>query len=345
MVKDIIKPLAFGLVGLLAGYQIAVLTQSPPSAPAEKKHEVQPQKRLPAVDNYAVRKPYKNESLNAVQSHSNTNLLSDELSESIVRDDVNAMLARLEDLRSQGANSQIIATQFDLLKQFLIDNPENIGDLLGQLSSGFANKDSFYNLLSLIRSLPIEQTEPSLLSFAEQYAGASDQDSQEKLLAVLFTISKPIESDYITRSLVDMVAYGDTDIETRLEALSLVKSHQLQESEKRDINEKIKQLLNNANDHTEHEGPRLVSQLMRFSSKEQRLEIAGNLISQSNTEPIRNEVLNGINSGEIPASDGMKTKLIEIAAEPTDPLSQEALETLRYAFELSHEELSQFTRN
>lgn len=347
--KFIIKPLVFGLVCFFTGYQLAIFKQSPTLVSGSNEQATQQEKTPEPIDHSEVHNTLENESLNTSKNNSNADLITadvvkgasiDELSESLERDDVDAMLARLQQLRAEGGNGVAVAMQFDLLKGFLTENPENINNLVTQLGNQPINSNSFSTLISLIKSLPVEQTDLAVLSFAEQYAGAFDQESQDKMLAVLSTNYKPIESEYLIRSLVDMAMFEQTDMDTKLEALTLLRSHQLRESEKTTINTELSQLINGANDQ---EAARLVPHLLRFSKKEQRIEIVRNLLSQNNSESTRNEVLNSINSGSVPASDEMKAMLFEIAADPNDSLSHEALETLEYAFELNSQEYSRLT--
>ena len=347
MLKAMIKPLIFGLVCFFAGYKIAVLTQSPSLISTANEQTDQGEKTPQASDDYAVLNQPQRASIHTLRNNDAAKLINtdlaetvdaDELSERLVRDDLDAMLARLEELRAEGSNNELVAIQYDLLKGFLIENPENIENLLGQLSSHSINSGPFDTLLSLLKALPIEETERVRMSFAEQYAGAIDYESQAKLLAVLSTSYEPIESAYLTRSLVDMAMSEQTDIDSRLEALSLVKSHQLEELEKANIINQLNQLASTTSDH---ELARLVPHLMRFSKKDQRVKLATELLLQSSSEPARNEVLSGINSGSIPKSDDLKAMLFEIVADPNDVLSQEAAETLEYSFELSRQEYAQ----
>ena len=344
MLKAMIKPLIFGLVCFFAGYQIAVFTQSPTLITATNEQAEQREKTPQASDDYDVLNqskrvslhlPRNNDTAELVNTDIAANVSTDELSESLVSDDLDAMLTRLEELRAEGSNGELVAIQYDLLKGFLTDNPETIGNFLGQLSSHSINSGSFSTLLSLLKTLPSEETERARMSFAEQYAGATDQESQGKLLAVLSTSYEPIESAYVTRSLVDMAMSEQTEIDSRLEALSLVKSHQLEELEKDNIINQLNQLVSTTSDH---DVARLVPHLMRFSKKDQRVKLATELLSQSSSEHARDEVLSSINSGSIPKNDDIKAMLFEIAADPNDVLSQEAAETLEFSFELTRQE-------
>ena len=136
-----------------------------------------------------------------------------------------------------------------------------------------------------------------------KYAGVFDKDSQNKLLTILSNTSTPIESEYIKQSLVELVIFEQTDVNTKLRALNLVKPNHLHKTE-----------------------------------KAQRSGMARDLLSQNGSEPIRSAILDDIDSGTIPTTDDLKTILLEIARNPEDSLSNEAAATLEYSFELGKQE-------
>lgn len=342
--KNAIKPLTIGLVCFFSGYQFATFTQSPASIPSieqrvsskdtiltNKYSQHRDEPRSAHIAKHGSFDLKKTRSDNKPKNESSTSDLSEEL----IKDDIDAMLMSIEALKSERGNGQLIATQYDLLKKYLIENPDKLENVVLELDSHSVNSDSFDTLLSLIHTLPSEKTSDALHSLAEQYAGAFDKDSQNKLLTVLSNTPTPIESEYIKQSLVDLVIFEQTDVNTKLRALNLVKPSQLHQTEKADISKELKQLMSTSNDQ---EAAQLLPQLMRFSNKAQRSGMARDLLSQNGSEPIRSAILDDIDSGTIPTTDDLKMILLEIARNPEDSLSSEAAATLEYSFELGKQE-------
>ncbi len=345
----IIKPVLLALIFFLGGYQFAILTVSRDS---DITAQSRPENQQGSIDKVSERSSFESTDANAHAIKSNTSVPNtndrvaspaspdhNDFSDRLIHNDVNAMLANLDGLREEGAANEIIATQFDVLKQFLIENPENVRELASELDRQSVNSESFDDLLSILGTLPSELTDPTFLSMAEQYQYASTYDgsSQKRFLTALSNISTPAESEALVRSLVDIVLFEETETTDRLTALRLVNPGQLQESEKNSVAKELNQLINNAN---EQDSVRLLPHLIRFSDKNRRTEIASNFLSISHVESTRHEILNSISSGTIPANDDVKAMLFKMAETPEDALSQAAAETLKHAFELNHEEYS-----
>ena len=345
----IIKPVLIALICFFAGYQFAILTIPPSSYLTAQSL---PESGHLPIDEGSARSSFErihanahaNEPKTLAQNTDNRDAskdapFDDDFSNQLIHDNVDAMLANLDSLKTDGAANEIVATQFDVLKQFLIENPENVSELVSELDSQSINGESFDDLLSILSTLPPELTDPNFLSMAEQYqyAGPYDGSSQKRFLTALSNISTPIESETMVRSLVEIVLFEETDTTDRLTALRLVNPSQLQNSEKSSVAKELSQLINNSN---EQDSVRLLPHLIRFSDKKSRTEIASNFLSISHSEPSRHEILNSINSGTIPANDTVKAVLFKMAETPEDALSQDAAETLKHSFELSHEEYS-----
>lgn len=348
----VVKPLIFAIVCFFAGYQFAVFTKLPTSSSEQKLQSSSPENSLDPTDAYDAQNTVntdnvnysKDESLIALEGNSKPATLHappvTDLSDGLANDDIDAMLASLEDLKAGRGNAQLIAIQYDLLKKSLIENPENLDYMVAQLDSYSVNSDSFDTILSAIRMSPSKDTDLALFSLAEQYGGLFDHDSQDKFLAILSSTSTPIESEQIVRSLADLAMLEEVDAGTKLSALSLMKPYQFRTSEKADIGRELNHLVNNTGDQ---EAARFLPHLMRFSEKQKRIELASNLLSQNRSTAVRNAVLESISSGLVPATNDMKVKLFEMANDSDDPLSAEASEILGYSFELSRQEYSQLT--
>ncbi|MDC2887862.1 hypothetical protein [Psychrosphaera algicola] len=240
-------------------------------------------------------------------------------------------------------NEQLIATQFDLLKNALINQPNNVDELVDLLSNAEVNSNTFDTILVAIGALPNEDADSALLQIAEQYViTLDDETSRENFLAVLSNTTSLIKPDHMIRSLVEIAMLDQPEIDITLEALNFTEPHQLYESERTEITHKLNQLISNS---SEEDAARMLPQLLRFSQKEQRTEIAKQSIMKDQPDSMRNAVLEGIGAGEISASEEMKIVLLGIAKDPNDALSTEAFEILNYAFDLSHQELSSLALN
>lgn len=252
---------------------------------------------------------------------------------------IESMLDRLDILRQQAGNGELVAQQFDILKKAIATNPQLADDLIDLLYNTPLDSHLFSTALTALQTLPVQDLDFALLSIAEQYEGAlEDAESREKFLALLTNTNGTIDSKPTVQALLHIVDMDAVDASTKLEALHLVQPHQLFEEEKHSIRTELTQLI----DHNPaDEAAKAVPQLLRFSDKKQRATVASNLLSQHRENPVRNAVLDCLASGEIPATEEMKNTLMAIANNPNDNLRHEAQATLEYAFELDKQEYDQ----
>lgn len=255
-----------------------------------------------------------------------------------LNNDIDNMLANIEDAQLKGENAHIIGQQFDTLKQFLFDNPDQLVDTMQHLDSLSIDDPRFNLLISAVQSIPDQGADQALFSLAKQYGMSSDPQAQQKFVTILASTSSVIETQEIIEGLVDLAIIDTADMNTRIEALNLLKPFQVKAAEKELI---VKELQTNIYAANGAEADMLLPQLMRFAIAEQRNEIVTDLFINAESESVRLAVLDNISAGSIPVSDNMKTMLMEIAKNEFDPLSNDAKMTLMERFDLSHSEYSQ----
>ena len=258
-----------------------------------------------------------------------------------IADDKNieSMLDRLDMLRQQAGNGELVAQQFDILKKAIATNPQLADDLIDLLYNTPLDSHVFSTALTALQTLPAQDLDFALLSIAEQYEGAlEDAESREKFLALLTNTSGTIDSKPTVQALLHIVDMDTVDASTKLEALHLVQPHQLFEEEKLSIRTELTQLI----DHSHaNEAAKVVPQLLRFSDQTHRSAVASDLLSQHRANPIRNAMLDSLASGDISATEEIKNTLMAIANNPNDNLNHEARAILEYAFELNKQEYDQ----
>lgn len=254
-------------------------------------------------------------------------------------ENIESMLERLDMLRQQAGNGELVVQQFDILKKAIATNPQLADDLIDLLYNTPLDSHLFSSALTALQTLPAQDLDFALLSIAEQYEGALENaESRKKFLALLTNTSGAIDSKPTVQALLHIVDMEAVDASTKLEALHLVQPHQLFEAEKHGIRIELTQLI----DHSPaNEAAKVVPQLLRFSDQEHRPAVASDLLSQHRANPIRNAVLDSLASGDISATEEMKNALMAIANNPNDNLNHEARATLEYAFELNKQEYDQ----
>lgn len=276
-----------------------------------------------------------------IEATRNTNTKADLNNTASIADDKNieSMLDRLDMLRQQTGNGELVAQQFDTLKKAIATNPQLADDLIDLLYNTPLDSHVFSTALTALQTLPTQDLDFALLSIAEQYEGAlEDAESREKFLALLTNTSGTIDSKPTVQALLHIVDMDAVDASTKLEALHLVQPHQLFEEEKLSIRTELNQLI----DHSPaNEAAKVVPQLLRFSDQTHRSAVASDLLSQHRANPIRNAVLDSLASGDISATEEMKNTLLAIANNPNDNLNHEARAILEYAFELNKQEYDQ----
>lgn len=271
----------------------------------------------------------------------NTNTKADLNNTASIADDKNieSMLDRLDMLRQQTGNGELVAQQFDTLKKAIATNPQLADDLIDLLYNTPLDSHVFSTALTALQTLPTQDLDFALLSIAEQYEGAlEDAESREKFLALLTNTSGTIDSKPTVQALLHIVDMDAVDASTKLEALHLVQPHQLFEEEKLSIRTELNQLIDQS---PANEAAKVVPQLLRFSDQTHRSAVASNLLSQHRANPVRNAVLDSLASGDISATEEMKNTLMAIANNPNDNLNHEARAILEYAFELNKQEYDQ----
>ncbi|MDO6422276.1 hypothetical protein [Saccharophagus degradans] len=276
-----------------------------------------------------------------IESTRNTKTKADLNNTASIADDKNieSILDRLDMLRQQAGNGELVAQQFDILKKAIATNPQLADDLIDLLYNTPLDSHVFSTALTALQTLPAQDLDFALLSIAEQYEGTlEDAESREKFLALLTNTSGTIDSKPTVQALLHIVDMDTVDASTKLEALHLVQPHQLFEEEKLSIRTELTQLI----DHSPaNEAAKVVPQLLRFSDQTHRSAVASDLLSQHRANPIRNAVLDSLASGDISATEEMKNTLMAIANNPNDNLNHEARAILEYAFELNKQEYDQ----
>ncbi|MGY5449923.1 hypothetical protein ACVFI8_03060 [Agarivorans sp. MS3-6] len=253
-------------------------------------------------------------------------------------DELDSILSSIDNINEQDDKGQIIANQFDLLKQMLISRPEQLAYTVAQLDDYSIDDPKFKLLMSVIQNMPNNTADEALFSLAKQYGMYSDPESQQKFVTLLASTTSTIDSEEIVQGLVDLSVMEHTDSNTRLEALSLLKPFQIETAEKNLLVTEIESLIYKSN---ASDAELLLPQLMRFAIDEQRTAMATDMLSYDNSESLRMAVLENISAGSISVSDNVKITLLEMANNDSDPLNMAAKNTLIDSATLSHQEYSQ----
>jgi len=252
-------------------------------------------------------------------------------------DDIDIMLANIETLKVQQGNANLIGKQFDLFKQFLINNPDHLDYTVEYLDAYSVDDPRFNLLISAIQSIPEQGADQALFALAKQYGMSSDPQSQKKFVALVASASTMIETEEIIQGLLELTIIEQVDMNTKLEALNLLQPFQIKESEKENI---IKGLTADIYNSNGSEAEMLLPHVMRFAIDDQGEQIVTELLAYTSSDSLRLAVLDNISAGSIPISDEIKNMLLEIAKSESDPLNSDAKNALIERFNISYSEYS-----
>ncbi|WP_395343682.1 hypothetical protein PN836_003915 [Ningiella sp. W23] len=245
----------------------------------------------------------------------------------------NELMTQAEPTTDEGY--ALFSQMIDQFRTALADSPEQLNTLLTYMMTLEFESRDFHYITSIVQGLTDGVGQTAMQNTALQLAQRSDQASQQQFLHLVSSTYQSSDDPEILNALVGLALYSDADTYTKLHALDLVMPFQVNNTERQQILSGLNTML----DEAPSEGKSaILSNVLRFSSSQQRENLARTMISRNNDIDVRYSILDNIHTGVIPKSADLKNELMNIAVNTDDPMQEQAKHALMYVFDISNEE-------
>lgn len=223
----------------------------------------------------------------------------------------------------------------DKLRDSLQDSPEHVQLLTNHFIDLPADSKQTYYIASLLQSASIANREEVLNQLVQRLAFDGTPQSNEKLLQLVSNIGVESSQTVIVEAVMNIALYADANDTNKLSALDLLMPYQLDSAQKLKVVDELRYALNN----TEQEDKSyLVESIMRYSSAEERQNLASDLLLEENDFSTRVAIISSVHSGVLSPSSSLKESLFNIALNNNDALQAHARNALLYAFDINNSE-------
>jgi hypothetical protein len=222
----------------------------------------------------------------------------------------------------------------DTIRNLVNTKPENLQILIEYYINSDAETQSPYYFTSILQGANIEDKDLIISDMVNRLSVQGTNNANKKLLHLVSSTGAYHDNEPIIDTLKNIALY-ETEGKSRTYALDLLMPYQLNIDEKAKVVNDLSFALEQA---PSEEVSSMVENIIRFSEKENRNELAANYLVDTNEFVTRVAILSTLHSGTIKPSDALKTQLFTIARNPSDPLSKHAKDTLMYVFEIDNNE-------
>ena len=223
----------------------------------------------------------------------------------------------------------------DRLRKLVSTNPANVEILLDYFIASPVDSRQPYYIISVLQSADIPDRKEVLANLVQRLSFEGSVESDQKMLQLVSNTGLVNENAEVIKAVKDIALYSSSSKANRLFALDLLMPYQLDVTQKQKVVDDLRFALNTSKDDDKSY---LVENIMRYSDKDQRQEMASNFLKAENDFASRVAILSSIHSGSVQASDTLKSELLSIAQNPSDPLREHAKHALMYAFEIDNSE-------
>ena len=222
----------------------------------------------------------------------------------------------------------------DAIRHLVSTAPENLQILIDYYLNSDAETQSPYYFTSVLQGTDIEDKDFIISDMVIQLASQGTNNANKKLLHLVSSTGAFQDNEPIIDILKNIALY-QTDGKSRTYALDLLMPYQLNIDEKGKIVNDLSFALTQA---PSEEVSAMVENIIRFSDKNKRIELASSYLSDTNEFATRVAILSTMHSGTIKPNEELRIQLFTIAGNPNDPLSKHAKDTLMYVFEIDNNE-------
>lgn len=227
------------------------------------------------------------------------------------------------------------SSTMDQLRELVASSPENIEMLLDYFVNSPLDAREPYYITSVLQSANIENREQVLAGLVERLALQGSPEADEKMLQLVSNTGLVSKQAEVVDAVMNIALYGDAEHPNKLFALDLLMPYQLDLNQKQKVVDDLSFALSTS---SEDDKSYLVENIMRYSDKSQRQQMASDYLQQENDFSARVAILSSIHSGSVRPTDTLKKQLFTIAQNANDPLRDHAKHALMYAFEIDNSE-------
>ncbi|GAC28146.1 hypothetical protein [Brumicola pallidula] len=230
--------------------------------------------------------------------------------------------------------------KIDDIRKILVSSNSELALLLEYFDQVPIDSQASYMFVSIIMGLPQELSKPAMQRVMENTLVNTDPANLTNFLELVARTG--IKSPSITSSLKDIAIFSGKDDEA-LSALDMLMPYELSHTENQQVTDRLKAAIDSSESA---DSPYYFSQLLRFSSSTQREQLALDTFNATDANTsMQSIIMDSIQAGTLDRSPALKEALFNIAKQDQNQLQQQALYTLLYRFDLSHDEYNDISRD
>jgi hypothetical protein len=221
------------------------------------------------------------------------------------------------------------------LHEAVNNNPENFQILIDYFAESDTDSQIPYFITSVLQSTEIEGKDMLMNNLVLRLSAQGTSSGNTRLLHLVSSTGMHYENQEIISTIKNIALYSQADSNNRTYALDLLMPYQLNSAEKNKVVSDLSFALNHA---PREEVSYIIENIIRFSSKNERVNLATNYLAYTSDFETRVAILSTMHNGSITPNNALKEKLFNIAENSSDPLSIHARDTLLYVFEIDNDE-------
>ncbi len=230
----------------------------------------------------------------------------------------------------------------DLLQEAIKQDPAKIELLMDYFLEADSDSRAPYYITNLLQGADIPDRDFILRNLVNRLSAIGSVDANTKLLHLVASTGVHYDNDLIINTVKNIALYGQRQDSNRVYALDLLMPFQLNEIERNKIVSDFTYALDDA---PSDEKSFMIENIIRFSNKSQRGDLALDYLSDTNDFATRVAILSTLHNGSVSPNDTLKNQLFKIAQNQSDPLSEHAKNALLYVFEIDNAEYKQLKQN
>ncbi|MFT6268946.1 MAG: hypothetical protein ACJAVV_001764 [Alphaproteobacteria bacterium] len=227
------------------------------------------------------------------------------------------------------------APALESLRNAVKNNPDNFQILIDYFAESDIDSEIPYYITSVLQSAEVEGKDILMNDLVLRLSAQGTSSGNTRLLHLISSTGMHYENEEIISTIKNIALYSQADSTNRTYALDLLMPYQLNPTEKNKVVSDLSFALNHA---PREEVSYILENIIRFSNKSERINLATNYLAYTNNFETRVAILSTMHNGSIKPSDALKEKLFGIAENSSDPLSTHARDTLLYVFEIDNDE-------
>lgn len=223
----------------------------------------------------------------------------------------------------------------DALRDLVKDNPENFQIVADYFADSNIESQVPYYLTAVLNRADIADKDILMNNLALRLSAQGTPSGNTRLLHLVSSTGLHHQNEEVITTIKNIALYSQAESINRTYALDLLMPFQLNSNEKNKVLSDLSFALHQASGE---EVSYIVENIIRFSDKNEKVELAKSYLADTNSFETRVAILTTMHNRSIEANDALKEALFNIAQNTNDPLSTHARDTLMYVFEIDNNE-------